>query len=274
VLPAHAAEEERRHVHLARHDGSREAKRALEAVRHERGAVVDAVALDALRAADVRGLDAHRGVAADDRARIPRAAEARGRARLGAEEVAGTDADLHLDGLAEEATRARLIRATGRGTVQVVVARGRRGRGRGDGLARGRRRTHVVVGERPLLDGSRRGDGGIIDVLRERGRQAAPSLSPALRGALARYDWPGNFRQLRNALEHALIVKRGDVLQAEDLPLEVRGPAPSDEPASSKLDDVIRRHIHDVLAQVQGNRTRAAQVLGIDRATLRRRLGE
>jgi PAS domain S-box-containing protein len=113
----------------------------------------------------------------------------------------------------------------------------------------------------------------LVELCRHRSL-AVPPLSPALRGALARYDWPGNFRQLRNALEHALIVMRGEVLSPEDLPLEIRGSAPVDAARSSKLDDVIRRHIHDVLAQVEGNRTRAAQVLGIDRATLRRRLGE
>lgn len=114
----------------------------------------------------------------------------------------------------------------------------------------------------------------LIELCGARG-QTVPTLSSTLRGALARYDWPGNVRQLRNALEHALIV-RGDRMELDVtcLPLEVRGTAPVDPAVSSKLDDVIRRHIHDVLAQVDGNRTQAAQVLGIDRATLRRRLGE
>lgn len=114
----------------------------------------------------------------------------------------------------------------------------------------------------------------LVELCGVRGMQV-PSLTPGLRGALARSDWPGNVRQLKNALEHALIVRRGDgPLDIADLPLEVRQEAPADPAVSSRLDDVIRRHVHDVLAQVEGNRTRAAQVLGIDRATLRRRLGE
>ena len=101
------------------------------------------------------------------------------------------------------------------------------------------------------------------------------ALAPSARAALVRYEWPGNLRQLKNVLEHALIVGKGDTIAVEDLPLEVRGAAAASLPGpSSKLDDVIRRHIESVLVEVGGNRTRAAQVLGIDRATLRRRLGE
>jgi DNA-binding NtrC family response regulator len=100
-------------------------------------------------------------------------------------------------------------------------------------------------------------------------------ISPSARAALVRYEWPGNLRQLKNVLEHALIVGKSSTINVEDLPLEVRGTAPAELPGpSSKLDDIIRRHIESVLVEVGGNRTRAAQVLGIDRATLRRRLGE
>lgn len=114
----------------------------------------------------------------------------------------------------------------------------------------------------------------LLELCRRRG-MAAKTIAPAARGALVRYEWPGNLRQLKNVLEHALIVGRSEAITAEDLPLEVRGSAPAELPGpSSKLDDVIRRHIESVLVEVGGNRTRAAQVLGIDRATLRRRLGE
>jgi DNA-binding NtrC family response regulator len=115
----------------------------------------------------------------------------------------------------------------------------------------------------------------MLEELCQRRGMARKQLAPSARAALVRYEWPGNLRQLKNVLEHALIVGKGEVIAVEHLPLEVRGAAPAELPGpSAKLDDVIRRHIEAVLVEVGGNRTRAAQVLGIDRATLRRRLGE
>jgi PAS domain S-box-containing protein len=119
-------------------------------------------------------------------------------------------------------------------------------------------------------------EGILADLSRARGLAPRTVASDARR-ALVMQDWPGNLRQLKNALEHALIVGPnrpggGDVVTAADLPLEVRPAAALAEGA--KLDDVVRRHIEAVLADVGGNRTKAAEILGIDRATLRRRLGE
>ncbi len=117
-------------------------------------------------------------------------------------------------------------------------------------------------------------DAMLVELCQRRG-MTTKALAPSARAALVRYEWPGNLRQLKNVLEHALIVGKGDSIAVDDLPLEVRGAAPAALPGpSSKLDDVIRRHIEAVLVEVGGNRTRAAQMLGIDRATLRRRLGE
>ncbi|HXY20560.1 MAG TPA: sigma-54 dependent transcriptional regulator [Gemmatimonadales bacterium] len=84
------------------------------------------------------------------------------------------------------------------------------------------------------------------------------------------YAWPGNIREMRNVLERALILARGaERLGAEHLPAEVgrrQAPAPAREAAS--LAEVERRHIERTLRRHGGNRTRAAEELGISRATL------
>jgi DNA-binding NtrC family response regulator len=84
------------------------------------------------------------------------------------------------------------------------------------------------------------------------------------------YDWPGNVRELRNALEAALIRASGEVLRADDLPPEIREASSSHTRSS---DDEAER-IRAALEQTDGNRTEAAELLGISRATLYRRLDE
>ncbi len=86
------------------------------------------------------------------------------------------------------------------------------------------------------------------------------------------YKWPGNVRELRNALEYAVVRARGSILQAEDLPpelLERRKDADQDEPGLDEVDQLTA-----ALKRARGNRTRAAELLGISRATLYRRLRE
>ncbi len=93
--------------------------------------------------------------------------------------------------------------------------------------------------------------------------------SEALERLLA-YPWPGNIREMRNVLERALIVGRGaERLGPEHLPGEVgrRSSAPVAHQAVS-LEEVERRHIEGTLRRHGGNRTRAAEELGISRATL------
>jgi transcriptional regulator with PAS, ATPase and Fis domain len=94
--------------------------------------------------------------------------------------------------------------------------------------------------------------------------------------ALLRYGWPGNVRELRNVLERARIVA-GDAesIRLEDLPPEIRAarlPEGGGDLELVTLQDAERRHIRRVLARVAGNRTRAAQVLGISRATLHNKI--
>jgi len=91
-------------------------------------------------------------------------------------------------------------------------------------------------------------------------------LTPEALDLLVRADWPGNARELANALERAMVVGHPPAIRPEDLPIRlVRGPAP---PAGVSLADVEREHIARVLEDTEWNITHAAQQLGIDRATL------
>jgi transcriptional regulator of acetoin/glycerol metabolism len=86
------------------------------------------------------------------------------------------------------------------------------------------------------------------------------------------YSWPGNVRELRNALEFAVIRTRGSIIQPDDLPPELLGFAPAADADEPCTDEAAR--ILAALKRTRGNRTRAATLLGISRATLYRRLRE
>ncbi|MGH7403986.1 MAG: sigma-54 interaction domain-containing protein, partial [Candidatus Rokuibacteriota bacterium] len=97
-------------------------------------------------------------------------------------------------------------------------------------------------------------------------------LSDATVDALERYTWPGNVRELQHAVQRAVILSQGDVVQPADLPEEIRGDrAPSASPGGS-LEDMERQHIIATLRSVGGHRTKAATVLGIDPKTLYRKI--
>jgi len=93
---------------------------------------------------------------------------------------------------------------------------------------------------------------------------------------LIAYPWPGNIRELRNALERAILVARGEsVLQRMHLPAELHDLHGSDVVyAPRTLMDVERAHIHRTLRAHKLNRTHAARELGISRATLIKKIKE
>ena len=106
--------------------------------------------------------------------------------------------------------------------------------------------------------------------IRARTGAEVDSVSDDALRRLLDYDWPGNVRELRNALEAALIRASGRILRVDDLPPELRDASPT---APSSASDEAER-IRAALEQTDGNRTEAAELLGISRATLYRRLDE
>jgi DNA-binding NtrC family response regulator len=134
----------------------------------------------------------------------------------------------------------------------------------------------VIINIPPLRD--RRED---IPLLVARFVQAAAAkagkrveLSDAALEALSVYSWPGNVRELENMIERLVVFSRTAVIDVRDLPPTVTPRAPALEKRLfddlPTLDEVERRYLIHVLEQVSGNRTRAAEVMGIDRRTLYR----
>jgi DNA-binding NtrC family response regulator len=113
------------------------------------------------------------------------------------------------------------------------------------------------------------------------GRPGRLALSGAALGILTAYEWKGNVRELEAAIEHAALRSRGREVTPDDLPEKLRAAATGGTPAPSSganelyadlpsLDELEKRYLRFVLERVGGNRTRAAEVLGVDRRTLYR----
>jgi DNA-binding NtrC family response regulator len=143
-------------------------------------------------------------------------------------------------------------------------------------------RLHVVSIRIPPLR-ERREDIPLLaeHFAQKHGRAEGSAISPEARETLLAYDWPGNVRELENVVARALALNPSGVVLREDLPEAVRAarsaPAPAplpdvaDRPTLAELE---RRYASQVLQEAGGNKTRAAEILGIDRKTLYRILGE
>jgi two-component system response regulator HydG len=101
-------------------------------------------------------------------------------------------------------------------------------------------------------------------------------LTRRAQSVLLQHNWPGNVRELENVISSACITAPGDFIDLDDLPehLQRRGPhsAEGETWRPLSLEEVRNAHIQRVLAMCQGNRLRAAQILGIGRTSLYRYL--
>ena len=118
--------------------------------------------------------------------------------------------------------------------------------------------------------------GFLSRIAEQRGQGAKRLAQPALDAIMA-YDWPGNVRVLENALEHAVTLSPADEVGAEALPERITArkvqPLVTERAQANPTLDVIERaYITWVLQAEGGNKTRAAEVLGIDPSTLYRKL--
>jgi DNA-binding NtrC family response regulator len=101
-------------------------------------------------------------------------------------------------------------------------------------------------------------------------------LSPETLDVLLRYPFPGNIRELENLMERAVVLAEGSVVEPRHLPPDLQPDAPglgaSRQGGLATLEENERQHILWVLEQTGGNKSRAAEILGIDRASLWRKL--
>jgi len=100
----------------------------------------------------------------------------------------------------------------------------------------------------------------------------APSFSDNALQALKNYAWPGNVRELENLMQKFAVMIEGDIIDVADLPNSMRFSISQKQWAKRSLAQVEAEHILDVLANEGGNKTRTAEVLGIDRKTLREKI--
>ncbi|NUM68230.1 sigma-54-dependent Fis family transcriptional regulator [candidate division KSB1 bacterium] len=99
-----------------------------------------------------------------------------------------------------------------------------------------------------------------------------PQFSDDVLQVFTSYDWPGNVRELQNVVQRLVVLAEGDHIDVPDLPAFMRFTAQRSAGLHRTLAEVEAEHIRLVLANVTGNKTQAAQILGIDRKTLREKL--
>jgi DNA-binding NtrC family response regulator len=120
-----------------------------------------------------------------------------------------------------------------------------------------------------------------VDQIARRSKKPVRGISAAAARMLIDYDWPGNVRELENCMERAVALCRLDEITIDDLPAKVQAHECSTilmtvGPPSEliTMDEMERRYVRQVLGAVAGNKTHAARILGMDRRSLYRRLGE
>jgi DNA-binding NtrC family response regulator len=143
-------------------------------------------------------------------------------------------------------------------------------------------RLSVVAVDLPLLR-ERRDDIPLLvksfldEFSRENGKQVR-ELTPEAMNVLLAYDWPGNVRELRNAIEQMVVLARTERLTVRDVPAAIRGGADLTKinvvRGGMTVEDAERQLIVQALKETNGNRTKAAQRIGISRRTLHRKLKE
>jgi len=123
--------------------------------------------------------------------------------------------------------------------------------------------------------------GYFLDKYTRRMHKTLRGFSEDAQYLLLKYEYPGNVRELENAIQRAVAVADGDVARPEDLPADMRRPrqlqlesppAGADIPDGLSLEDVESLYIRRTLDRLNGNASRAARELGVSRSTLWRKL--
>ena len=111
-----------------------------------------------------------------------------------------------------------------------------------------------------------------IDFFVKKMNKKITGTSKAFFDKLKQYSFPGNIRELKNVVERAVILSEGDFLTEGTLPKEFFDKKQNEQNANIRLDEVEKDHILQILKSVNGNKTKAAESLGIGLTTLYRKL--
>lgn len=112
-----------------------------------------------------------------------------------------------------------------------------------------------------------------IEEFNKQGYRRVEGIRKAAMDMLLEHDWPGNVRELRNVIEYAFAIGEGPVLEIQCLTPEIRGEAPI-RTILAGGDNIERDQILDALARTNGRKSEAADLLGVSRSTLWRKMRE
>jgi DNA-binding NtrC family response regulator len=113
-----------------------------------------------------------------------------------------------------------------------------------------------------------------ISAIAERAADRKLSLSPEALVLLMVYDWPGNVRELQNAIQFASVKSRGHVIRPMHLPPAIGSPSSTITRRRKRRRKLDPTAVRDALGRTGGNKSQAAKLLGVNRATLYRFLAE
>ena len=115
-----------------------------------------------------------------------------------------------------------------------------------------------------------------LEMFRKEMSRPIKGISDEAISILKDYAWPGNVRELKNVIERAVVLGSSEWIVPDDLPMEIRRPqtaaSVSEGPQGDSLEDAEARHIREVLKKTQWNKSKAADVLGVSRNRLDRKI--
>ena len=116
-----------------------------------------------------------------------------------------------------------------------------------------------------------------IRIYAEKNSKQIFGLTREAKDALLKYHYPGNVRELENAIEAAVVLTRGEAIGVEDLPFALKQErqtpvAESDNSLPARLDEIEKKIVLEALQNANGNKSQAARILGISEKNIRDRL--